>query len=65
VSVQAADDLLARAEAFPDQVVGVYLVGAGVDQRGRAAPVHFSEVFRTLGPSNYPDHGKQAEMRDV
>jgi len=58
---EAADDLLKRASAFPNQVVGVYLVGALIDDRGRAAPDHFREVFRTRGPSNYPQHGRQAE----
>jgi Protein of unknown function (DUF2849) len=57
----AATDLLKRAEAFPNQVVGVYLVEAAVDDCGRAAPAHFRETFRTRGPSNYPWHGKQAD----
>jgi hypothetical protein len=65
VSPEAADDLLARAEAFPNQVVGVYLVEAAIDERGRAAPAHFREVFRTRGPSNYPQHGRQAERSHV
>ncbi|MER2510615.1 DUF2849 domain-containing protein [Amaricoccus sp.] len=62
---EAADDLLRRASAFPNQVVGVYLVEAALDARGRAAPAHFREVFRTRGPSNYPEHGRQAERSDV
>jgi len=62
---EAADDLLGRASAFPNRVVGVYLTDAAVDERGRAAPAHFREAFRTRGPSNYPRHGKQAEIRDV
>lgn len=65
VNAEAADDLLARASAFPDRVVGVYLVEAAVDARGCAAPAHFREVFRTRGPSNYPQHGRQAESHDV
>jgi hypothetical protein len=65
VNSEAAEDLLARASAFPDRVVGVYLVEASVDESGRAAPAHFREVFRTRGPSNYPEHGRQAETRDV
>ena len=32
-----------------------------IDDRGRAAPAHFREAFRTRGPSNYPQHGRQAE----
>lgn len=58
---EAADDLLARASAFPNEVVSVYLVEAALDERGQAAPAHFREVFRTRGPSNYPEHGRQAE----
>ncbi len=65
VNAEAADDLLARASAFPNRVVGVYLVEADLDDRGRAAPAHFREVFRTRGPSNYPQHGRQAELSDV
>jgi hypothetical protein len=61
VNPEAAADLLKRASAFPNQVVGVYLVEADLDDRGRAAPAHFREVFRTRGPSNYPEHGRQAE----
>ncbi len=65
VNPEAAADLLARAQAFPNQVVGVYLVEAGVDDRGRATPAHFREVFRTRGPSNYPQPGRQAERSHV
>ena len=65
VNAEAAADLLARAARFPNQVVGVYLVEAAVDDQGRAAPAHFREVFRTRGPSNYPQHGRQAERTDV
>ncbi|MBB5222706.1 hypothetical protein HNP73_002642 [Amaricoccus macauensis] len=61
VNSEAADDLLARASAFPNEVVSVYLVDSAIDDRGRAAPAHFREVFRTRGPSNYPEHGRQAE----
>jgi len=65
VNAEAADALLARASAFPNQVVGVYLVEAAIDDCGRAAPAHFREEFRTRGPSNYPQHGRQAERSDV
>ena len=61
VNQEAADDLLSARSAFPNQVVGVYLVESAIDDRGRAAPAHFREVFRTRGPSNYPQHGRQAE----
>ncbi|MGS4944514.1 DUF2849 domain-containing protein [Meridianimarinicoccus sp. RP-17] len=40
-------------------VVGVYLADARPGPRG-PEPVHFREVFRAHGPSNYP-HGKQTE----
>jgi hypothetical protein len=62
---ETADDLLTRASAFPNQVVGVYLVEAKLDEAGRAAPAHFREEFRTRGPSNYPQHGRQAERSNV
>ncbi len=58
---EAADDLLARASAFSRTVVGIYLTDARIDEHGRAAPAHFREEFRTRGPSNYPQHGRQAE----
>jgi len=61
VNPEAAEALFRSASAFPNQVVGVYLVEAGVDDEGRAAPAHFREVFRTRGPSNYPEHGRQPE----
>jgi hypothetical protein len=61
MSPEAAEDLLARASSFANQIVGVYLVDVKVDDRGRAAPAHFREEFRTRGPSNYPQHGRQAE----
>lgn len=64
-SPEEAEDLLRRASAFPGKVVGTYLVEATVDAHGRAAPAHFREVFRTRGPSNYPQHGRQAESSDV
>ncbi len=60
-NAEAAEDLLRRASAFPNAVVGVYLVDVTLDDRGRAAPAHFREEFRTRGPSNYPQHGRQAE----
>lgn len=41
-------------------VVGAYLADAKEGPNG-PEPVHFREVFRTKGPSNY-DHGKQADF---
>ncbi len=43
------------------KTVREFLPKADLDDRGRAAPAHFREVFRTRGPSNYPHHGRQAE----
>lgn len=60
---EAAEALLAAAEAFPGQVVGPYLADAQIVD-GRPAPVHFREEFRTRGPSNY-FHGKQAEKTEA
>jgi hypothetical protein len=65
VNPEAAADLLARAQAFPNAVVGVYLTDVALDASGRAAPAHFREAFRTRGPSNYPWLGKQAEKAHV
>jgi hypothetical protein len=65
VNAEAAADLLARAQRFPNEVVGVYLTDVALDPSGRAAPAHFREAFRTRGPSNYPWLGKQAEKAHV
>lgn len=62
---ETAADLLERAQQFPNEVVGVYLAEVLVNEHGRPAPDHFREVFRTLGPSNYPWLGKQAEKTSV
>jgi hypothetical protein len=52
--------LLAAAELQPDIAVGPYLAEVALD--GPAPrPLHFREVFRTRGPSNRPDLGRQAE----
>lgn len=50
---------LIDAQAQTGTVVGVYLADARPGPNG-PEPVHFREVFRTRGPSNYP-HGKQVE----
>lgn len=54
-----ADSALARAAAQTLLVVGAYLADAKLGPFG-PEPVHFREVFRTRGPSNYA-HGKQAD----
>jgi Protein of unknown function (DUF2849) len=41
-------------------IVGAYLADAKRGAQG-PEPVHFREVFRTKGPSNYP-HGKQTDL---
>lgn len=41
-------------------IVGAYLADAKPGPQG-PEPIHFREVFRTKGPSNYP-HGKQADL---
>ena len=49
---------LIDAQAQRSVVVGAYLADARPSAAG-PEPVHFREVFRTRGPSNYA-HGKQA-----
>ncbi|SIO38442.1 Protein of unknown function [Rhodovulum sp. ES.010] len=55
---EAARAALAAAAAQADKVVGAYLAEARPGPDGHPEPVHFREVFRTRGPSNYR-HGKQ------
>lgn len=62
----AADDAgalrleaFAQAELAGQRVVDAYLVDVEV-KGGRPVPRHFRERFKTLGPSNRPDLGKQA-----
>ena len=62
----AADDVAAaRLEAFAaaelrgNRVVDAYLVDVATES-GHPVPRHFRERFKTLGPSNRPDLGKQA-----
>jgi uncharacterized protein DUF2849 len=55
-----ANELLARANAQADLLVGAYLADATLID-GKPVPTHFREAFRTRGPSNYA-HGKQAEV---
>ena len=52
-----ADVRLVFASQQADTVVGVYLADARAGANG-PEPVHFREVFRSRGPSNYA-HGKQ------
>ena len=57
-----ADRLEAHAKAAFDAqlVVDAYLVDVSVDAEGIPTPRHFRERFKTMGPSNRPDLGKQA-----
>lgn len=55
-----ANDLLTKAQAQPDYLVGPYLADAALEN-GKPIPTHFREAFRIRGPSNY-NHGKQAEV---
>lgn len=57
----AADRLeaFATAELRGNKVVDAYLVDVTIEC-GSPVPRHFRERFKTLGPSNRPDLGKQA-----
>ena len=55
-----ANARLAHAAAQKLLVVGAYLADAKAGPNG-PEPIHFREVFRTVGPSNY-NHGKQADF---
>lgn len=57
-TAEDADALLAEAQQFPLETVGVELVNVDLST-GVPTPTHFRETFRTKGPSNY-FHGKQA-----
>ena len=55
-----AGPLLAEAEAQPTVVVAPYLID--VEQiEGHWVPIAFRERLRALGPTNHPQHGKQAD----
>jgi len=58
----AANAALAEASKEVDEIVGAYLADAKLGSDGKPEPTHFREAFRTRGPSNYPEHGKQAEF---
>lgn len=66
LALVAADDAAAeKLEAFAaaelrgNKVVDAYLVDVAIES-GSPVPRHFRERFKTLGPSNRPDLGKQA-----
>ena len=58
----SANEALALAAKQAHRLVGAYLADARVGEDGEPEPIHFREAFRTRGPSNYPEHGKQAEL---
>ena len=58
----AANEALAEAANQAHRLVGAYLADARLGENDKPEPIHFREAFRTRGPSNYPDHGKQAEL---
>ena len=62
-TAQEAEDLLAQAQAFPLQTVGLVLTDVALSPSG-PQPTHFRETFRTRGPSNY-FHGRQADLKGV
>jgi sulfite reductase (NADPH) hemoprotein beta-component len=55
-----ADAALAAAEAQPQVAVAAYLIDVE-DAGGQWVPVSYRERLRALGPSNTPQHGKQAD----
>jgi hypothetical protein len=59
----SADEALAllKAAAQPARVVDPYLADVALDPVQPPRPLHYREVFRTRGPSNRPDLGRQAE----
>lgn len=59
---KSASEALALAASQAGIIVGAYLADAKAGEDGTPVPVHFREAFRTRGPSNYPNHGKQAEL---
>jgi hypothetical protein len=56
----AADDAEARGKAQPTLVVEPYLIEVVETDEG-PAPAAYRERLRALGPTNTPQHGKQAE----
>lgn len=62
LSQDEADALLARGEAQQSTIVGAYLAEVALGADGHPQPQHYREKRRTLGPSNRPDLGRQAEQ---
>jgi hypothetical protein len=57
---EAASAALAAAEAQPTAAVAPYLIDVE-EMEGHWVPVSYRERLRALGPSNHPQHGKQAD----
>jgi hypothetical protein len=54
------DDAVEAAKTQVTVIVEPYLIDL-TDASGHLAPVSYRERLRALGPTNEPDHGKQAE----
>lgn len=59
-----AGEAEAQAKAQGTVVVDPYLIDL-VESGGLWAPVSYRERVRALGPTNHPEHGKQAEGGEV
>jgi hypothetical protein len=59
----AAEAAEAHAKSQQTVVVDPYLIDV-IQSEGLWAPLSFRERIRALGPSNHPQHGKQAEGGD-
>ncbi len=60
-TADAAESELQVVSKRDDHVIGIYSVEVSRTEGDIPVPLHFREVFRTKGPSNY-FHGKQAEV---
>ncbi|WP_299563343.1 DUF2849 domain-containing protein [uncultured Sulfitobacter sp.] len=58
-TAEDAEALIEQAGQCPQETAGASLIDVDLST-GIPRPVHFREVFRTRGPSNY-FHGKQAD----
>ncbi len=61
LAADLAKQRLAAAQQHTKVAVDPYLADARLNADGVPEPVHFREIFRTRGPSNYP-HGKQVDI---
>ena len=62
---EEAEANLARGEEQQSTIVGAYLADVAIGADGVPQPLHYREHRRTLGPSNRPDLGRQAEFEDA